>query len=58
MSEEKYLRTLVADENGNLVLDLGPELCNKMGWREGDVLEWTENKETGEWQLTKSTIQS
>jgi hypothetical protein len=37
-----------------LLLDLGTELCDRLGWRVGDTLEWIDNKD-GSWTLTKST---
>jgi hypothetical protein len=36
-----------------LLLDLGTELCEKMGWNVGDILEWHDNKD-GSWTLKKS----
>ena len=35
-----------------LVLDLGIELCEQLGWRPGDRLEWIDNKD-GSWTLHK-----
>jgi hypothetical protein len=35
-----------------LLLDLGTELCERLGWRVGDTLEWIDNKD-GSWTLTK-----
>jgi hypothetical protein len=29
------------DENGDLILPLPPPLLKKMGWKEGDELEWS-----------------
>jgi hypothetical protein len=57
MISEKYTRIITEDSVGDLVIDLGNEICEQLGWRAGDVLEWTENSETGEWLLTKSTTQ-
>lgn len=37
-----------------LLLDLGTELCEQLGWHVGDRLEWTDNKD-GSWTLTKPT---
>ena len=36
-----------------LILDLGQELCDQMGWAEGDTLIWTDLKD-GSWQLKKA----
>jgi hypothetical protein len=35
-----------------LLLDLGTELCEQLGWRVGDSLTWTDNGD-GSWTLTK-----
>ena len=35
-----------------LLLDLGTELCERLGWQVGDSLTWTDN-EDGSWTLTK-----
>ena len=43
------------DDPGELLLDLGPELCAQMSWVEGDTLEWIDNKD-GSWTLRKSSI--
>lgn len=44
------------DHPGELLLDLGMELCEKMGWQVGDELQWIDNKD-GSWILTKQTKQ-
>ena len=33
------------DQPGELLLDLGQDLCDQLGWRPGDLLEWTDNKD-------------
>ena len=55
----KFERTLIEDPDhpGELLLDLGEELCAEMGWQEGDQLEWKQ-LEDGRWSLTKITSQS
>jgi hypothetical protein len=35
-----------------LLLDLGTELCERLGWQVGDSLTWTDNGD-GSWTLTK-----
>ena len=35
-----------------LVLDLGTELCEQLGWQVGDQLDWIDNQD-GSWTLTK-----
>ncbi len=37
---------------GELLLDLGTELCQQMGWNVGDTLEWHDNQD-GSWTLKK-----
>jgi hypothetical protein len=46
--------TVVEDEQDpdQLLLDLGTELCEQLGWQVGDQLEWIDNKD-GSWTLTK-----
>jgi hypothetical protein len=45
---------VVEDPNnpGELLLDLGLELCAKIGWKVGDTVEWIDNKD-GSWLLQK-----
>ena len=38
---------------GELLLDLGLELCAQLGWQVGDTIEWIDNKD-GTWLMTKS----
>jgi hypothetical protein len=40
------------DGSGDLVLPLPQDLLDGAGWKEGDVLEWTDNND-GTWSLTK-----
>ena len=40
------------DHPGEMLLDLGSELCERLGWQAGDQLVWTAN-EDGSWTLTK-----
>lgn len=37
---------------GELLLDLGVDLCAELGWQEGDTIEWTDNKD-GTWTIQK-----
>jgi hypothetical protein len=55
MSEYRGIHQIVTDPDNpvELLLDLGPELCKKLDWQPGDILEWTDNKD-GTWQLQKS----
>ena len=40
------------DDSEDLVLPLPEELLKEIGWTEGDVLEWIDNKD-GTWELRK-----
>lgn len=39
-------------ETGDLILPFTPEILDELGWKEGDVLEWVDNKD-GSWSLVK-----
>ena len=39
---------------GDLILPLPTDFLELQGWVEGDVLEWTDNKD-GSWSLSKAT---
>jgi hypothetical protein len=39
-------------ETGEIVLPLPEELLQLQGWKEGDNLQWTDNKD-GSWSLQK-----
>ena len=41
------------DNPGELLLDLGTEVCAQLGWQVGDTIEWIDNKD-GTWLMTKS----
>lgn len=40
------------EDPGQLLLDLGTELCEQLGWAVGDTVEWIDNKD-GSWTLHK-----
>ena len=40
---------------GELLLDLGNELCAELGWQVGDTLVWTDNKD-GTWLLSNPKV--
>lgn len=40
-------------ETGDLILQFPQEFLDLQGWKEGDILLWTDNKD-GSWSLTKS----
>lgn len=56
MTEERFVRTIVEDTDhpGELLLDLGEEICGRLGWQPGDTVQWTDNKD-GTWTLKKTT---
>jgi bifunctional DNA-binding transcriptional regulator/antitoxin component of YhaV-PrlF toxin-antitoxin module len=39
-------------ETGELILPFSPDILEELGWKEGDVLEWVDNKD-GSWSLCK-----
>ncbi len=53
MTNTSRILTVVEDPDnpGELLLDLGTELCAELGWQVGDILEWTDNKD-GTWLLS------
>jgi len=50
-----YTKQLIENpENPDeLLLDLGLEICEELGWKEGDVLEWIDNGD-GTWTIQKT----
>jgi hypothetical protein len=40
------------DGSGDLVLPLPQEMLDLQGWKEGDVLDWIDNKD-GTWSIAK-----
>jgi hypothetical protein len=41
------------EDPNELLLDLGTELCEQLGWQVGDQIEWIDNKD-GSWTLHKT----
>lgn len=39
-------------ETGDAILEFPSDLLEQTGWKEGDTLEWHDNKD-GSWSLTK-----
>ena len=54
-----FARMIVEDPDcpGELLLDLGTELCEYLGWKPGDELVWIDNK-NGTWTIKKPTSDS
>lgn len=42
---DRYLVTIEEDEEGNAILPIPEPVLNEMGWKEGTVLEWTDNQD-------------
>jgi hypothetical protein len=45
MTRYSFVRTIVEDPEhpGEMLLDLGDELCEQMGWKPGDTIVWKDN---------------
>jgi len=55
-SSVRVLKVVEDSENpGELLLDLGNELCAEIGWKVGDTLEWQEQKD-GSWLIQKKPL--
>lgn len=59
MTRYSFIRTIVEDPEhpGEMLLDLGDELCEHLGWKPGDELDWIDNKD-GTWTLRKKISSS
>lgn len=53
---KSWTRHIEEDENGNLILTLGDEICDELGWKIGDTLEWIDNH-NGSWTLRKKEME-
>lgn len=50
---ERWILTVEEDSaTGDAILQLPPDLLEKTGWKEGDVLNWKDNGD-GTWILEK-----
>jgi hypothetical protein len=55
-NQTSWTVTLEQDpETGELVMPFSEDMLARVGWKEGDVLEWKDNK-NGSWSLTKKDI--
>lgn len=54
MTRYSWIRAIIEDPEhpGELMVDLGEEICEHLGWKEGDVMEWIDNKD-GTWTIKK-----
>ena len=46
------MQVTLIEEGDDLILPLGDELCEKLGWIVGDTLIWSDNGD-GSWTLSK-----
>ena len=53
-SRYHWIKTIVEDDNGEFVIDI-KEACDELGWKEGDVIEWIDNKD-GTWTIKKKDV--
>jgi hypothetical protein len=54
MTEKTWIVELEEDpETGDLVMPLPFAMLEELGWTVGDTLTWDQDKETGNWSLTK-----
>ena len=51
--KDSWVLDVKEDENGDAVLEFPPDLLEKAGWQEGDVLKWRDLGD-GTWSLSKS----
>lgn len=49
---KSWIVNLEEDENGDLILPLGDEICKEAGWEVGDTLDW-KDLGNGSWSLSK-----
>jgi hypothetical protein len=42
-------------ETGDAILQFPPDLLEQAGWKEGDILEWTDRGD-GSWSLEKKSV--
>jgi len=51
MNDKNYVANLEEDNEGNLILPFPESLLEEMGWKEGTVLYWHDNKD-GTWSIS------
>lgn len=54
MTQQSQVLQVIEDPDcpGELLLDLGHEICERLNWQPGDELVWTDNGD-GSWTLSK-----
>lgn len=55
MSKRYTLEVQVDPETGDQILEFPDSLMEEAGWKEGDVIEWIDNKD-GSWTLRKLLV--
>ena len=55
MTRYSFVRTIVEDPEhpGEMLLDLGDEQCEHLGWKPGDTIVWKDNQD-GTFTLKKA----
>ena len=56
MTATQFTRTVIEDPDspGELMIELGQEICDQLGWQPGDEVEWLDNQD-GTWTIQKKT---
>lgn len=44
LAPKSYTKPVLYNEDGEAYIDI-PEICQELGWHEGDVIEWIDNKD-------------
>ena len=52
MKNKSWVLEVQEDEQGEKLIELPEDLLAEAGWKEGDVLVWSDNK-NGSWSLKK-----
>ena len=47
---KSWIITIEEDENGELYLPLNQDILDLTKWKEGDIIEWSDNKD-GSWTM-------
>jgi hypothetical protein len=56
MTTNRWIVTLEEDpETGDLILPLSDEILEGVDWKEGDTIEWIDNKD-GSWTMLKKEV--
>lgn len=55
MTDKTWTVTLEEDpETGDIILPLNHNILTDLGWNEGDVIDWVDNKD-GSWSLVNKS---